>query len=247
VAFFRRHRRSLLVVLGVVGFALVTAWWFSDPPARVGPRPRPGRRVVILCHGHGAPKGDLVPLARWLHRKCPDVTFLMPGAPHPAGLGRAWYPSFVAESPAAVEARLLEYRAQARRVVEELIDDVLANGVPATSIYVGGFSEGAAVALDVILNSPQGPELGGLIWLSGGGPRLELDGLRGRPLLSAFVSHGRQDSVVHPGRSVALAALLREEGHDVHLEQFDGDHEIRPVAAALGRFLASRAPGSIPD
>jgi len=247
VALARRHRKTLLLTLGGALFGLFTVWWFSDPPARVGPRPHPPGRVVILCHGHGAPKRDLVPLARWLHRIAPDVTFLIPGAPHQAVLGRAWYPSFTAESPAAVEARLLEYRVQARAVVERLIDDVVARGVPASSIYVGGFSEGATVALDVILSSPRGAELGGLIWLSGGGPRLDLDGLRGRQRMSAFIGHGRRDSVVAPARSLQLAALLREEGHDVRLEVFDGDHEVRPVVASLGLFLARRASGSTRD
>ena len=242
----REHRKPLAAVLGFALFALFTAWWFSDPPARVGPRPNATGRVVILCHGHGAPKRDLVPLARRLQVAAPDVTFLMPGAPHREVLGRAWYPSFTAKSQAAVDAKLLEDRAQARRVIVRLIDELLAKGVPASSIYVGGFSEGATVALDVVVNSEVGAEVGGLIWLSGGGPAVELEVLRGRKRLSAFISHGLRDSVVGSGRSLALARLLRDAGHDVVFRPFDGDHEVRPIAASLGRFLAERAPGSPP-
>ncbi len=232
---------------GAVKAALVLAlvgafawWWFADPPVEVGPSPGPTGRVLILLHGAGASKTDLEPLAEQLAQTAPKVTFIMPSAPHSSGLGRTWYPSFTAESQQAVDARMLELRAEARAVVMEIVDDLKSDNVPTKQIYVGGFSQGATVALDVVLTGPAGAELGGLVSLSGGALALDLAPLQQRATLRAFVSHGKSDSVLGGGNSKKLVDALEKGGHEVEFLEFDGGHTVPFEAVkSLAAFLSA--------
>ncbi len=234
------HWGLVKVALAAALLVAFTWWWFADPPVTVGPSPRPSSRVLILLHGHGASKTDLEPLAEQLAQSAPSVRFIMPSAPHRSGLGWTWYPSFTAESQAAVDARMVELRAEARAVVMEIIDDLKADDVPAQQIYVGGFSQGATVALDVVLTGPGGSELGGLVSLSGGSLALNLAALQQRTALRAFVSHGTSDAVVGSGASKRLVAALQESDHEVEFVEFEGDHMVPPqVVQSLGAFLVA--------
>jgi phospholipase/carboxylesterase len=213
-------------------------WWSSDPPLEVGPSPGRDGRVLILLHGHGASKRDLKPLAEQLGESVPEMTFIMPSAPHRVGLGKTWYPSFTTDSKDEVEPRLRELRAEARQVVTAIIDELIADGVPADQIFVGGFSQGATVALDVVLAAPGDGAPAGLVSLSGGALSLDLEPLHDQDLLRAFVSHGKRDRVLGAGRSRSLVKALRGGGHEVEFIQFDGGHAIPPqVVTSLGTFL----------
>ena len=235
----QRNGTALKLALLVAGAVAVLWWWSSDPPVRVGESPGPESRVLILLHGHGASKTDLEPLAQQLADVAPGMTFIMPSAPHRVGMGRTWYPSFSADSQEEVDTRLLELRAEARDVVTEIVDGLIDDGVPVEEIYVGGFSQGATVALDVVLETPDDVMPGGLVSLSGGAFVLDLSSLNARPALRVFVSHGKRDGVLGSGRSRDLVAALDAAGHEVEFVHFDGGHAI-PVGVIerLGDFLA---------
>ncbi|MBL4634323.1 MAG: hypothetical protein JKY56_10645 [Kofleriaceae bacterium] len=237
VRLFRRLTMPLLLLAAVGAFAW---WWMSDPPVLVGPSPSEARRVVILLHGYGASKDNLVPLAKRLGEYAPETSFILPGAPHSVGIsGKTWYPQFRASSQEAMEEKLSEYRAEARDVVMDIADDLMADGTRAGDIYVGGFSQGASVALDVILHEPNASDFGGLVFLSGGSVNLDLSMLASRPLIRAFVSHGKSDPVLGIGRSNQLVEELEVSGHDVTLVNFEGGHSIpHEVVESLGYFLA---------
>jgi phospholipase/carboxylesterase len=131
--------------------------------------------AVVLCHGFGAPGEDLVPLGAELVRGRPeleDVRFVFPAAPLALGgvlpgwdAARAWWmldlerlmsaqmslgdPSKVA---AAFRAEVPEGLAPARRNLMALIDEVSrSSGLPTSKIVLGGFSQGAMLAVDVSL------------------------------------------------------------------------------------------------
>ncbi|MBW2454964.1 MAG: hypothetical protein JRI68_10650 [Deltaproteobacteria bacterium] len=212
-------KQSWKVIVPLLLCAAFGWWWFADGPIHVGADPGPNTRMVILLHGHGAPKSDLKPLAEELAQGAPNLGFVIPGAPHSVGVnGRTWYPRFTAESKQAVQQRMAEFRAEARAIVVEIARDLMADGVPAQQIYVGGFSAGAVLGIDTIL-SPEGSQLGGLIALSGGKMKLDFGPLAERAPLRAFVSHGTRDRLV--------GAV-----------EFDGRHEIpMQVRADLRAFL----------
>jgi phospholipase/carboxylesterase len=232
------HYAGLLKLAGVgVLVAAFALWWFTDPPVWVGPSAGANSRVLILLHGHGASKTDLKPLAEKLLQAAPNVSFVLPSAPHSVGAGKTWFPSFREDSQQAVDQRMLELRAQARAVVAGVIDDLKGDGVPAAQIYVGGFSQGATVALDVVLSN-EGAELGGLVSLSGGAVKIDLAPLTERAQMQAFVSHGDSDRVLGSSSSKELAAALKANDHEVQFVQFKGGHTIPPeVVQPLGEFL----------
>jgi phospholipase/carboxylesterase len=216
--------------------------------------------LVVLLHGFGAPGRDLVPLAQFL-AVSPTTRFAFPAAPLSLGLGadfgqgdfgltdsRAWWHidmqrlqrmmmqagDFTALTT-DVPAGLATARQQLLTALDEL-EQTLA--VPSGQLVLGGFSQGAMLALDVALRSER--RLAGLLLLSGtlicaGDWLPRLAGRRGLPLLQ---SHGQQDGVL----PFALATQLRDQlllaGVAVEFVPFAGGHEIPPVVLKAGsRFL----------
>ena len=234
---YRATVKAGIAILAVVAFGW---WWTRDATIRVGPEPDADGLVVILLHGFGAPADDLEGLAVELSELAPAVSFLVPAAPHRVGAGgRAWYRNVRANSKEELEALLSEQRAEAREIVSKHVRKLVENGIPPARIYVGGFSQGAMVAVDLALSDGVGREIGGLLALSGGEIRQPLGQFGERGPLRAFVSHGRKDSVVRITHAEKLVAALEEGGHTVAWVPFDGGHQIpAEVRARLGEFLA---------
>ncbi len=235
-----KGRWEQIKLLALVGVLLTGGWWWMrDPPVVVGPDPGPQSRILILLHGHGASKNDLQFLAEQLVEGVSGLTVVMPSAPHRAGPGRTWYPSFRVESKALVEVKLRALREQARAVVFDLVEGLKNDGVSAAQILVGGFSQGGTVALDVVMGEGAGSQLGGLVSLSAGGPSLDLTPLDARDRMPAFVSHGESDSVVPMASSRKLVRALEAGGHEVTFVDFPGGHTVpESVIRALGVFLS---------
>ncbi len=211
--------------------------------------------VVVLLHGFGAPADDLVPLGRILAPSS-ATRFVFPAAPIDLGPlymgGRAWWPVDFAER--ARRQALGSKRditevppglEQARGAVDGFLDEVLRSVAPApTRLVLGGFSQGAMLALDTALR--RADALAGLILLSGthiasGEWASRLDARRGLPV---FMSHGRQDELLPFAVAEGLQGLLVRHGLPVAWLPFDGGHEIpgRVVEGArdfLGQVLGS--------
>ncbi|WP_431298051.1 alpha/beta hydrolase [Tabrizicola sp. BL-A-41-H6] len=121
---------------------------------RVGPTS--GARVgIVLAHGRGGNSEDIIGLMQYAGLT--DVAALAPDAP-----GQSWWPtSFLA--PAATLAPYVE------RGVDTLMQGVAAleaEGVPRGSIWLGGFSQGAGLALETFARRGEG--LAGVFGFSGG-------------------------------------------------------------------------------
>ena len=204
--------------------------------------------TVVLLHGYGANGADLVPLAaelpcrlarpRWLFPEAPETLASAPGA-----ASRAWFPideesllrvrttgtpmGFAGEDPP-------ELRKSAEALAEALAD---AGAAPGRTV-LGGFSQGAVVALETAFLFTTPPA--GLALLSGNlvaedrwrrlAPRLA-----GVPF---FQSHGRADPLLGFEGARSLEVVLREAGLKGSLMPFDGGHCIpAEVVLALAQFL----------
>ena len=202
--------------------------------------------AVILMHGFGAPGDDLVPL--WRVLRAPRGTrFVFPAAPIALGReymgGRAWWWIDIDErirrraSGARDTGEVPEGLAEARAKVDAVISFVDTSLSP-PKIVLGGFSQGAMVALDTALHSSR--PLAGLVLLSGThiaandwAPRLE--GRRGLPV---FMSHGREDPILPFDVSEGLRGTLVDAGLSVDWVEFRGGHAIpEPVLQGVGAFL----------
>lgn len=211
--------------------------------------------VIVLCHGFGAPGDDLVGLTESLDVPAGSV-LVFPEAPHALrdlfsapvyGDARAWWPIDMARlerSLARGEVRDLtsevpEGLASARQALSSMLDE-LAKQVPADHrLVLGGFSQGAMLALDVALREPS-RKLAGLILLSGTmiaehewTPRMS--GRRGTPV---FQSHGKSDPILSFAIAERMSDVLKSEGLDVTFESFQGPHTVpESTLEKLGRWL----------
>ena len=151
------------------------------------------------------------------------------------GVGRAWFP----RDPAGIEAFFAGetlgslagldppgLSASAR----ELIEFMNQMGCDPAQTVVGGFSQGAMVAADATLRSPQVPS--GLLLLSGSiiaANRLRhlaqdtADRLRGLPVAQY---HGREDPVLPFEFGQELASIFESAGAAVQFTAFSGGHGI---------------------
>jgi phospholipase/carboxylesterase len=210
--------------------------------------------LVVLLHGFGAPGEDLVPVGSAV-RAPAGTRFLFPAAPlrlvEAFFEGRAWWMIDFARREQLLSGRDLETLAdetpegltEAREAVVAMLDAAAsALGAPPERTVLGGFSQGAMLALDTALRDPR--PLAGLVLLS---PTLVaalawVDLAPGRAGLPVYLSHGRQDPLLPFFMTERLRALLEQAGLAVTWAPFDGGHEVPAVAVGgvsgfLGRVL----------
>ena len=131
----------------------------------------------------------------------------------------------------------------ARDHVVRLVDQVKARfAIDESQLVLGGFSQGAMMALDVALHLDKAPR--GLLLMSGTllaetvwQPRLAR--LAGVPVL---MSHGRNDQLLPFAAAEDLRDRLKAAGASVEWVQFVGGHEIPPIVVdAAKSFLRTSA------
>lgn len=207
--------------------------------------------LIILLHGFGAPGDDLVPLAPYLNVP-KTVRFLFPAAPLSLDFGmgdaaRAWWmldmerlmsaraqgqwESLALEVPRGLES--------ARNRLIDLLHTAVNNlAVPDSQLIVGGFSQGAMLALDYTLRTDT--SLAGLILLSTTiiAKQEWVTAFPSRKGLPVFQSHGTHDDILAHSVAVQLRDRLISAGLRMHWTEFRGGHEIPlPVLGQLGSFI----------
>ena len=110
-------------------------------------------------------------------------------------------------------------------LVRSLLAEEVEGGVPIGACVVGGFSQGAALALSVGLRQPAGEALAGVVALSGYLPHIKSIGEFATP---AGVStrfrmwHGDSDPMVLPEYGTASVGALEAAGADVRMSMIPG-------------------------
>lgn len=207
--------------------------------------------VVVLMHGFGAPGADLVPLQRVLDVPR-EVRWVFPAAPldlsGPYGFdSRAWWMIDVAALDRAIATGQMrdlsrshpEGLLEARGLVLEMLDAIDRELAP-SALVLGGFSQGAMLALDTALHTDRA--LAGLILWSGTllaedewVPRMSA-----RSGLPVLQSHGSMDRLLPFALAEKLRDHLTAAGCSVKWVPFRGEHEIpHPVLDATAEFVRS--------
>ena len=185
-------------------------------------------RRLVLLHGWGADADDLLDLAEVLVGPAVSVVALRAPLPHPSGSGRQWYDLQQPNWPQLPAART--------QLLERLL--ALAAEVPLQQTALLGFSQGAAMALDVA-TAGSGLPLAGLIGCSGYPHPGWQPTAASQPKI--LLTHGEQDPVVPYGASEALKEQLQLGGIDTELVGFTGGHTIDGcLFPALRSYLASQ-------
>jgi len=179
--------------------------------------------VIVCLHGSGAKSQALVSLARSLN--LPDFLFLFPDAPFPDPTvpgGKIWY-----DLKSSAHKGLGESR---QRLTDWLKSLATITSLPLESTILSGFSQGAAMALDVGLTLP----LAGLVSLSG-----YLPSQPKRPsnavLPPVLMLQGRQDKIVTLDEAHSARDSLEALGVAVKYEEFDMGHELKLEELSLMR------------
>src|SRR5688572_21627540 len=122
--------------------------------------------VIVCFHGYGADAADLAPLAAELELPVP-ARWVFPDAPllvnH--GMGKAWFPideSRFSGAPIDLSRETPDKMEETARTAAEFLD---ALAVPRDRVILGGFSQGAMLALELALRGDAIPL--GLFLLSG--------------------------------------------------------------------------------
>ncbi len=198
-----------------------------------------GPLTIVLLHGFGAPGDDLVALAQFFGV---PARYVFPAAPIELGGlygdSRAWWHLDLMKLEQELRTGALRDRrgevpeglAEVRAQLNGLLGELKARyAVSDDKLVLGGFSQGAMLALDVALHrdtAPAGVLLmsGTLIAESEWTPRTSK--LAGVPIMQ---SHGRMDSLLPFAIAEVLRDKLTEAGAKVDFVPFNGAHEIPQV------------------
>lgn len=161
--------------------------------------------AMIMVHGRGATAVSILSLAAELN--VPGFAYLAPQA-----AGNTWYPySFlapIADNEPGISSGM--------QVLADLVEQIVAAGIPADKIMLLGFSQGACLAVEFVACHAR--RYGGTAVLSGGLigpdeiPRAYTGSLAGTPI---FLGCSDVDFHIPKDRVIYSAELLTEMGADV--------------------------------
>ena len=207
----------------------------SVPMLQMGVPPAEADVALLLLHGRGADARDMAGLAHALTEGLDArVTQWLPEA-----AGHVWYPQrFVA--PREANQPWLD---SALGRVAGLLADLERAGVPPERVVLGGFSQGACLALEAFARG--GRRLGGVVAYAGGLIGETLDegdypgGLAGTPV---FLGSADPDPHIPTGRVEESAELLRAKGAAVDARLYPGlGHAVNDDELDAGRALLAEA------
>jgi thioredoxin 1 len=209
-------------------------------------------RLLLLVHGYGADERDLGALLPYLD---PNGTFtaVLPRAPLavPGSMGYAWY-DLASLDPQA----LADGYGAARAALDELLDEQCAAlGYDRATSVVGGFSQGAGLALGVALGRSAKPRPLGVLAMSPAVPAFDVLDLDPNAAgdVPVVVLHGTHDPLVPVKRARGLARDLQRRRVPVEFYEYAMEHNVsveslRDATAWLDRVLAGERPNEpVPD
>lgn len=200
---------------------------------------------IIWLHGLGADGEDFVPIAEEMTLPVP-VRYIFPHAPkQPVTINggfimRAWYDIAGAE----IHARQDEPGIRASQAeIEKLIAQEKQRGIKAENIFLAGFSQGGAIALQTGLRHAE--RLGGILALSTYLPladTLANEGSAAGKAVPIFMAHGRSDPIVPYALGKHSAEKLAALGYMLDWREYAMPHsvcmeEVMDIADWLGRLL----------
>jgi phospholipase/carboxylesterase len=180
-------------------------------PARV---PGERERVMVVLHGLGDSLNGYHFLPEALG--IPELSYLLLNAPDSYYGGYAWYDFMNDPAPGVIRSRGL---------LLSLLDELEEQGVPASDVFLFGFSQGCVMSLDVALRADKA--LCGVVGVSGyvAFPR-EYPAAFGAAALKQKIlaTHGRRDPVVPFEPSREQFQDLRRLGVQLEFTAYGKDH-----------------------
>jgi phospholipase/carboxylesterase len=211
----------------------------------VPPSPREGAPLIVLLHGRGSDRHDLMGLRQALPDHAivvtPEAPF--PGAPWGYGPGWAWYRYLGADRPEPESFE--ESQQKLGEFLREYREQLPVRPGP---LVLGGFSQGGTMSVAHALRHPGEVPLA--LNFSGFLPaHPSVEATPGTVAgTSFFWGHGTADpniphAMAEAGRSVLRAAGARLEARDYPIGHWIDPDELRDAAAWLDATLGEMGPG----
>ncbi|ORY41750.1 acyl-protein thioesterase 1 [Leucosporidium creatinivorum] len=187
--------------------------------------------TIIFSHGLGDTAAGWYPLARSLAAKpqFSHIKFVLPTAPtQPVTLNggmrsTSWF-DIKSLTPGGPDPEDEQGLLASVRTIQGLISKETDAGIPASRVVVGGFSQGAVIAL--LTGSTSEFKLGGLISLSGFlalSNKIKSMQVDHAPKYPVFWGHGTGDQVVRYSWGKMSVEKLREIGwKNIQFESYEG-------------------------
>jgi phospholipase/carboxylesterase len=156
--------------------------------------------VLIMIHGRGGSAEDILSLASYLEVK--DFTLIAPQATN-----NTWYPYSFLAPPRENQPWL----SSALGILKDLVDDLKSKGIPSSSIYFLGFSQGACLTLEFVARNAT--RYGGVVAFTGGliGDKIYNDNYGGDfENTPVFIGSSNPDPHVPVERVYATANILKD-------------------------------------
>ncbi len=213
---------------------------------QTGPAPQ---WTVLWLHGLGADGHDFEPIVPELVRPhWPAIRFVFPHAPvRPVTINggtpmRAWYDIVGMDFATRAEAAGVE---ESIAQVEALIAREAGRGVPASRLFLAGFSQGGAITLAAGLRRRE--PLAGLVALSTylpGGAAAAAARQVNSVAQPVFFAHGEHDPVIPVQHGLESARALEQAGFEVQWHHYPMAHQVcAPEITHLGDWLERRLAG----
>ena len=185
---------------------------------------------IIWMHGLGADGHDFTPIVPELGlAESPGVRFIFPHAPQqPVTINggyvmRAWYDVLGLDLTDQQDREGIE---ESSKLIEQLLDEQIAKGIPADKIILAGFSQGGAMALHIGLRSSH--KVAGIMALSTYLPlakELPLQKAKESPP-PIFMAHGQFDPVVSINSGITSRDALINLGYKVTWKEYPMEHSV---------------------
>ena len=204
----------------------------DDAPLVIEP-PETATASVIWLHGLGADGHDFEPIVAELGDAVTrNVRYVFPHAPrmpvtiNGGAVMRAWYD--IADTDLTNRADESGVRASAG-LLEALIEEQLAGGLPSSRILLAGFSQGGAIALHTGLRYAK--PLAGILALSTYLPLQQAatgEIQEANRRIPIFLAHGSQDPVIPLALSERSREFLASLGYRVQSHTYPMPHAVCP-------------------
>ncbi len=198
---------------------------YIDIPATEGPY-GPAKKMIIM-HGRGDVKESFIPITREIN--VTGLSYRLLDAPTPFMFGYSWY----APPPQSPLADIKES-------IALILENIDSMKIPRKEIFIAGFSQGAALALEVALASHS--SFAGVICLS---PRIFIrEELLNSKMISSvdcFMAHGQYDEMIPFEETSKGLEQLKDKGLKVEFHSYPMGHgiEIEEIQA-LRNWLNER-------
>lgn len=170
------------------------------------------KKALIMIHGRGADANDILGVSRYLD--VADYALLAPQATN-----HSWYPNSFLAPQSSNEPWL----SSALKLVDEIVNDVVAAGIPKSSIYFLGFSQGACLTLEYVAR--HATRYGGVVAFTGGliGDKIHTENYKGNfEFTPVFLGTSNPDPHVPVERVYASSNILMDMHAAVNHKVYDG-------------------------